>query len=349
MSCNVVAGGVAHGAAAMSNTAHYEHDEHSADSMTTAVIEVAGLQKSYGATAAVRGIDLVVEEGEVVAVVGPNGAGKTTTVEILEGYRRRDAGDVRVLGVDPATGGSALRQRIGIVLQSCAIDPYLTVVEVLRMHAGYYAAPRPVAEVIELVGLEEKERSRVKTLSGGQQRRLDLALGLIGDPALLFLDEPTTGFDPGARRQAWDVVGKLAGLGKTILLTTDYMDEAQALADRVVVIAAGRVVAEGTPESIGGRAEADVRISFILPPGTTAADLPLSDLAVGPVLDPDGHVVIDTAAPAVTLHRLTGWAIERGFELPGLSVTRPSLEDVYLSLTDVSTDVSRDDATEAGS
>ena len=311
-----------------------------------AVIEVAGLQKSYGATAAVRGIDLVVEEGEVVAVVGPNGAGKTTTVEILEGYRHRDAGHVRVLGVDPATGGSALRQRIGIVLQSCAIDPYLTVVEVLRMHAGYYAAPRPVAEVIELVGLESKQASRVKTLSGGQQRRLDLALGLIGDPALLFLDEPTTGFDPGARRQAWDVVGRLAGLGKTILLTTHYMDEAQALADRVVVIAAGRVVAEGTPESIGGRAEADVRISFHLPPGTTMADLALGDLSVGPVLDPDGHVVIDTAAPEVTLHRLTGWAIERGVELPGLSVTRPSLEDVYLSLTDVSADDTTDVTTD---
>ncbi len=250
-----------------------------------------------------------------------------------------------MLGVDPATGGSALRQRIGIVLQSCAIDPYLTVAEVLRMHAGYYVAPRPVAEVIELVGLEEKERSRVKTLSGGQQRRLDLALGLIGDPALLFLDEPTTGFDPGARRQAWDVVGKLAGLGKTILLTTHYMDEAQALADRVVVIAAGRVVAEGTPESIGGRAEADVRISFVLPPGTTVADLALSDVSVGAVLGPDGHVVIDTAAPAVMLHRLTGWAIERGLELPGLSVTRPSLEDIYLALTDGTADGS----TEAGS
>jgi ABC-2 type transport system ATP-binding protein len=292
-----------------------------------AVVEVQGLQKAYDGVPAVRDIDLTIEEGEVVAVVGPNGAGKTTTVEILEGYRHRDAGHVRVLGVDPATGGSSLRQRIGIVLQSCGIDPYLSVTEVLRMHAGYYDAPRPVDEVIGLVGLEEKANGRVKTLSGGQQRRLDLALGLIGDPTLLFLDEPTTGFDPSARRQAWEVVGKLAGLGKTILLTTHYLDEAQALADRVVVIAAGRVVAEGTPESIGGRAQAGVQIRFDLPPGATVADVP-----VPAAVQPSGQILIETSEPAAVLHRVTGWALERGVDLPGLTVTRPSLEDVYLEL-----------------
>jgi ABC-2 type transport system ATP-binding protein len=269
-----------------------------------------------------------VDEGEVLAVLGPNGAGKTTTVEILEGFQDRDSGDVSVLGMDPAHGGSALRQRIGIVLQECEADPYLTVSELLRKHGQYYRHPRSVEEVIGLVGLDHKAGDRVKTLSGGQKRRLDVALGLIGDPELLFLDEPTTGFDPSARRQAWEIVRTLGELGKTVLLTTHYMDEAQALADRVVVITAGQIVAEGTPESIGGRADADARIDFHLPAGVTADTLPV---AVEP-LD-DGRVRHTTPEPTEALRRLTSWALEHGGELDGLTVTRPSLEDVYLELT----------------
>jgi len=292
------------------------------------VIEVEGLRKSYAGIEAVRGVSFHVDEGEVLAVLGPNGAGKTTTVEILEGYRSRDGGRATVLGIDPASGSAELRQRIGIVLQECGISPYLTVTEVLRKHAGYYRAPRAVDEVIALVGLEEKAASRTKTLSGGQQRRLDLALGLIGDPEVLFLDEPTTGFDPSARRHAWEVVRNLGALGKTILLTTHYMEEAQVLADRVVVIAAGAIVAEGTPESIGGRAEADAQIRFLLPDGVVLEDLPIPGQPDG-----NGAVVIETDEPTKVLHRLTGWSLERGRELDGLSVSRPSLEDVYLALT----------------
>jgi ABC-2 type transport system ATP-binding protein len=292
-------------------------------------IEVEGLYKAYGAVEAVRGIDFCVDEGEVVAVLGPNGAGKTTTVEILEGYLRRDRGRVAVLGTDPATGGTPYRQRIGIVLQECGITPYLTVAEVLQMHASFYLRPRKIDEVIHLVGLEEKSSSRVKTLSGGQQRRLDLALGLVGDPELLFLDEPTTGFDPSARRQAWDIVRTLGRLGKTILLTTHYMDEAQTLADRVVVIAAGRIVAEGSPESIGGRAHADAQIRFVLPSGADLSDLPVAASFEAP-----GMVLAVTPEPTKALHQLTGWAVERGQELESLSVRRPSLEDIYLELTE---------------
>jgi ABC-2 type transport system ATP-binding protein len=291
-------------------------------------IEVEGLYKAYGGVEAVRGIDFDVAEGEVVAVLGPNGAGKTTTVEILEGYRPRDRGRVAVLGADPADGSSELRQRIGIVLQECGITPYLTVAEVLTMHAGYYRRPRRIDEVIHLVGLEEKANSRIKTLSGGQRRRLDLALGLVGDPELLFLDEPTTGFDPSARRQAWELVRNLGQLGKTILLTTHYMDEAQALADRVVVIAAGRVVAEGSPESIGGRAQADAQIRFALPAGIALSDLPIAATA-----DAAGLVVAVTAEPTKALYQLTRWAVDRGQELESLSVRPPSLEDIYLELT----------------
>ncbi|CAN5659844.1 ABC transporter ATP-binding protein [soil metagenome] len=295
-----------------------------------AVIEVQDLHKSYGEFQAVRGVSFSVEEGEILAVLGPNGAGKTTTVEILEGYRPRTSGDVSVLGMDPAHGGTELRQRIGIVLQDCGVEPYLSVREVLRMHSQYYRHPRDVDEVIRLVGLEEKQNARVKTLSGGQQRRLDVALGLIGDPELLFLDEPTTGFDPTARRQAWDIVRSLGELGKTVLLTTHYMDEAQALADRVVVITAGEIVAEGTPESIGGRADADVQIRFRLPAGVESVDSPL-------VLESfdDGLLGLSTQTPTETLHQLTRWARDRPdpIELDALTVTRPSLEDVYLSLT----------------
>jgi ABC-2 type transport system ATP-binding protein len=291
-----------------------------------AAITVAGLWKSYGSIEAVKGISFEVAPGEVFALLGPNGAGKTTTVEILEGYRRRDAGAVSVLGTDPARGGVRLRERIGIVLQECGIEELLTVGEVVDRQAGYYPVPRPVEEVIGLVGLDDKVDARVRTLSGGQRRRLDLALALVGDPDLIFLDEPTTGFDPAARRHAWDLVKRLCGLGKTIFLTTHYMEEAQHLADRVAVIAAGRLVAQGTPESIGGRDTGSARIRFILPD-----DLPLSALPL-PARRDDAHVLIEAAEPARALHVLTGWALDRGIDLRGLTVSRRSLEDVYLEL-----------------
>ena len=292
-----------------------------------AAIEVRGLRKSYGHLEAVRGIDLTVEAGECVAVLGPNGAGKTTVVEILEGFRPRDAGDVTVLGTDPAHGGRALRERIGIVLQECGVDRFLTVAELLRLHAGYYPHPLDADHVLSLVGLDEKATSKIRTLSGGQQRRVDLALGLIGDPELIFLDEPTTGFDPTARRAAWSIVESLRELGKTVLLTTHYMDEAQNLADRVVVVARGRVVAEGAPDEIGGRGDAEAVVRFVLPPGVAITDLPV------PVEAEGDAVVTSTSDPTVLLHTLTEWAIERGLKLPGLTVSRPSLEDVYLALT----------------
>ncbi len=293
-------------------------------------IEVRNLVKTYDDFVAVNSVSFSAEHGEVLAVLGPNGAGKTTTMEILEGYLDRSSGDVTVLGMDPATGGVDLRERIGIVLQEAGAEPYLSVAEVLKMHAGFYPQARDVEEVIALVGLEEKSGSRVKTLSGGQQRRLDVALGLIGDPELLFLDEPTTGFDPTARRQAWDIVKNLRDLGKTVLLTTHYMDEAQALADRVVVMAAGEIVAEGTPESIGGRADAPAQIRFSMPAGTHPDDLPIT---VDSIVD--GEVTVSTMTPTSVLATLTSWAIERagGSELLRLSVTQPSLEDVYLALT----------------
>ncbi len=294
--------------------------------MTTA-IEVRGLRKAYGDVEAVRGIDLSVQTGECVAVLGPNGAGKTTMVEILEGFRLRDAGEVAVLGVDPAHGGRRLRERIGIVLQECGVERFLTVVELVRLHAGYYPHPLDPDEVLELVGLGEKAGSKVRTLSGGQQRRVDLALGLIGDPELIFLDEPTTGFDPTARRAAWSIVESLRALGKTVLLTTHYMDEAQNLADRVVVVARGRVVAEGAPDEIGGRGDAEAHVRFLLPPGVAIADLPVPVEAEGEA------VVTRTADPTALLHTLTGWALERGLQLPSLTVSRPTLEDVYLELT----------------
>ena len=292
------------------------------------VIEVTDLEKSYGHVHAVRGVSFSVDEGECVAVLGPNGAGKTTTVEILEGYRTRDSGNVTVLGMDPAHGGTELRQRIGIVLQECGVEPYLTVTEVLTMHAGYYRHPLAVADVIHIVGLDEKATARVKSLSGGQKRRLDVALGLIPDPELLFLDEPTTGFDPTARRQAWEMITNLHQFGKTVLLTTHYMDEAQALADRVIVIAAGQIVAEGPPESIGGRADGAAQIRFLLPDNVTIDQLPVSAEDAG-----DGAVLVTTPTPTAALHSLTSWAIAHGGELAQLSVTRPSLDDVYVALT----------------
>jgi len=291
-------------------------------------ITVTGLHKSYGSFEAVAGIDLHVREGEVFALLGPNGAGKTTTVEILEGFRKASSGDVRVLGMDPARGGRTLREQIGVVLQDTAVEPYLTVREVLTRNAGYYDNPMVVGDVIEQVGLAEKADARVKKLSGGQQRRLDVALGIIGRPRLLFLDEPTTGFDPTARRASWDLVRSLREIGTTIVLTTHYMEEAQVLADRLAVIAAGRIVAEGTPDSIGGRDSAATRIRFVLPAGIDPAAMPVEAQLDGP-----GHAVISTADPTRTLHLLTGWLIQRGLRAEGITVDRPTLEDIYLELT----------------
>jgi ABC-2 type transport system ATP-binding protein len=292
-------------------------------------VDVVELRKSYGQVEAVRGVSFTVAEGEIFALLGPNGAGKTTTLEILEGFRQRDAGDVRVLGHDPGdrSSGRVLREQIGLVLQDIAVEPYLTVRETVARNAGYYPNPRGVDEVIDLVDLAEQRKQKVKDLSGGQKRRLDLALGMVGNPKLLFLDEPTTGFDPNARRGAWEVVANLRSAGTTILLTTHYMDEAQVLADRVAVIASGRIVAEGTPATIGGRDSALTRIRFALPAGVTAAELPVP----GAVTD-DG-VTVEVAEPTAALHQLTGWALERGTTLPHLSVEQPSLEDMYLRLT----------------
>jgi ABC-2 type transport system ATP-binding protein len=295
-------------------------------------VEVSGLRKSYGQVRAVRDVGFTVGYGEIVALLGPNGAGKTTTLEILEGFRRRDGGTAEVLGYDPGQRSSAreLRERTGLVLQDIAVEPYLTVRETIARSAGYYRAPRGVAEVIGLVGLTGLERRKVRSLSGGQKRRLDLALGLIGDPALLYLDEPTTGFDPAARRDAWQLVRGLRAAGVTILLTTHDMDEAQALADRVVLLSGGVVVAAGEPAALGGREAERARISFRLPAGYTAADLPVpSDRPVSA----GGVIVVETDAPTQALHRLTDWAITRGQVLNGLTVQRPSLEDVYLELT----------------
>jgi len=297
--------------------------------MTEAAIDVQGLTKSYGSVEAVRGVDVTIATGEVFALLGPNGAGKTTIVEILEGHRQRDGGTVSVLGFDPARGDRAMKERIGVVLQSTGIEQFLTVAEVLEMYRGYYPSPRPLAELIDVVGLSEKRDERVKKLSGGQQRRLDVAIGLAGDPELLFLDEPTTGFDPGARRRMWDTVKNLVSLGKTIFLTTHYMDEAQELADRVAVISAGQIVAEGPPETLAGREMSHTIVRFRLPEGAPA--LPRS-LKIAETAR-DGHVEIEAADPIKVLHDLTGWALEKKVPLDELEVARPTLEDVYLKLT----------------
>jgi len=294
-------------------------------------VAVEGLLKKYGDHEAVRGVDFRVEEGEIFALLGPNGAGKTTTMEILEGFRERDGGSVAVLGRDPGdkADGRWLRGQIGLVLQDIAVEPYLSVRETVARNAGYYPAPRDVDEVISLVGLEEKRGAKVKELSGGQKRRLDLALGVVGNPQLLFLDEPTTGFDPTARRGAWEVVRSLRDAGTTILLTTHYMDEAQALADSVAVIAGGRIVAAGTPDTLGGRDSALARIRFALPAGAAIADVPLA------VTDAeDGLVTAEAEEPTAALHRLTSWALGRGTPLERLTVEQPTLEDIYLGLTD---------------
>jgi ABC-2 type transport system ATP-binding protein len=296
--------------------------------MTTRAIDVRNLTKSYGDVEAVRGVDLHVDEGEVFALLGPNGAGKTTTVEILEGHRKRTSGDIDVFGFDPGKGERSYKQRIGIVLQETGVEPFLTVAEVIDLYRGYYPHPRPLDEVIEVVGLSEKRDVRVNKLSGGQKRRLDVAVGLAGDPDLLFLDEPTTGFDPSARRNAWEMIKNLVDLGKTVFLTTHYMDEAQYLAGRVAIIVDGKIVAEGPPDSLRGTDAAATTIEFRLREGP---ELP-PDLMTGMILV-EGRQRLSTHEPMRVLHALTGWALDNDTELEGLTVSHPSLEDVYLQLT----------------
>jgi ABC-2 type transport system ATP-binding protein len=293
-------------------------------------VSVTNLRKSYGSVRAVGDVSFAVERGEVFALLGPNGAGKTTTVEILEGFRTRDGGDVEVLGVDPGNRRTQrwLRSRLGIVLQELAVEPFLSVRQVLTRNAGFYPDPRPVDEVIDMVGLTEKAGARVKTLSGGQQRRLDVGLGIIGQPELIFLDEPTTGLDPSGRRATWELIKTLGSRGTTVILTSHYMDEVEALANRVAVLSGGQIVASGTPDSIGGRDSGMVTIRFRLPDGVSAADLPV---AVEP--GNGGEVEIRTEEELAVLHTLTGWALDRKVGLPGLTVRRVSLEDVYLNLT----------------
>jgi ABC-2 type transport system ATP-binding protein len=300
------------------------------------VITVRGLVKRYNGHQAVAGIDLEVQHGEIFAFLGPNGAGKTTTVEILEGFRQRTAGEVSVLGQDPAAADGTWRDRVGVVLQESEPEPGLSVRECLAMYAGFYRAPRDIDETIALVGLTAKAGALGTRLSGGQRRRLDFALALIGDPELIFLDEPTTGFDPSARRAAWEVIAGLRALGKTVFLTTHYMDEAEYLADRIAVLSAGRIVAEGTPRTLGGRDRMNTSISFTLPDGLVPRDLPagLSPLAEP---GPTGLTVVHTESPLVHLQMLGNWALGRGFDLPDLDVHRPTLEEVYLSLTSPTT------------
>ncbi len=297
----------------------------------SAVISARGLRKSYGSVEAVRGVDLDVHQGEVVAFLGPNGAGKTTTVEILEGYRPRSGGEVEVLGADPGRSTPAWRARIGVVLQTCQVWSLLSVRESLELHAGYYPHPRSVDETVALAGLSEQADQRAGKLSGGQQRRLDVAMALIGDPELLFLDEPTTGFDPAARRSAWEVVDGLRQLGKTVFLTTHYMEEAQHLADRVAIIKDGRIVAEGKPGQLAARERSGTAIRFRLPPGVGPGHLP-SRLAATAV-DHDGRLELLSHRPVHDLAELCGWAVAEGVELEGLEAVPPTLEDVYLELT----------------
>lgn len=297
----------------------------------TSVIVVRDLVKRYGRLRAVDGLSFDVRRGEIFAVLGPNGAGKTTTLEVLEGHLAPTSGVVRVLDTNPLTGGRRHRDRVGIVLQSGGLDGELTVAESLRLFAGFYTRSLGVQKTAELVGLADKLRAKVRTLSGGQQRRLDLGVALIGDPDVLFLDEPTTGFDPDARRQAWDMVSSLRALGKTVLLTSHYMDEVQVLADRVAVISRGRLIAQSTPTQLGGRDVAEAVISVRLPYAGWDSDLP-----AGPWhalhLD-DGELQLRTTKPTEAIWTLSRWAVDRGEELIGLTVTRPSLEEAYLTLT----------------
>ncbi len=296
--------------------------------MTAVVVE--DLKKSYGSLLAVDGVSFEVHEGEVFALLGPNGAGKTTSIEILEGFLARDGGSVRVLGADPGERRTQrwLRTRIGVVLQELAVEPYFTVRQVLTRNAGFYPSPRPVGEVIDLIGLGEKADARIKTLSGGQQRRLDVGLGIIGDPELLFLDEPTTGLDPAARRTTWELIRSLAERGTTVLLTSHYMDEVETLAERVAVLSAGRVVASGPPTSLGGRDEGEVTIRFEIPPPLSVADLPVTPTrVVGQLAE------IRTGEELQVLARLVNWALARDVALRGLTIGRETLEDIYLDLT----------------
>jgi ABC-2 type transport system ATP-binding protein len=293
-------------------------------------VSVQGLRKSYDGVVALRGVDFEVARGEVFALLGRNGAGKTTAIEILEGFRVRDGGDVEVLGVDPGHHRTQrwLRKRIGVVLQELAVEPYFTVRQVLTRNAGFYPSPRPVDEVIELIGLGEKRDAKVKTLSGGQQRRLDVGLGIIGNPELLFLDEPTTGLDPAARRTSWELIQHLASEGTTVMLSSHYMDEVEALADQAAVLRDGEIVAAGPPASIGGRDVSAVTIRFSMPDGLPVADLPIAPTSV------DGtEVVFHTEDELKVLSVLVSWALAQDVRLPGLSVNRITLEDVYLRLT----------------
>ena len=302
-------------------------------------VAVAELVKHYGEVRAVDGVSFEVDRGEVFALLGPNGAGKSTIVEILEGYRTRTSGTVRVLDTDPASAGASFRDRLGIVLQSSGIDPELTVREAIDFYGAAYSRPVPTHELIELVGLDEKVDARISTLSGGQQRRIDMALGLVGDPDVVFLDEPTTGFDPAARRRGWELVERLASQQRAVLLTTHYLDEAENLADRVAVLVRGRIVAEGTPTDLRAQAGSAL-IRFTVPDRAE----PVADLLApvsGDIVGRDRHVEITTDAPTADLAHLAGWAAERGIELENLTVSAPSLEDVYLSL------VADDDGDEA--
>ena len=298
-----------------------------------AAISVRGLSKSFGEVEAVKGIDLEVRHGEIFAFLGPNGAGKTTTVEILEGFQEADGGEVAVLGEKPAGAPRSWREQVGIVLQESPGEVELKVRECMELYAGLYANPRPIDETLDLVGLRGSEGKLANYLSGGQRRRLDVALALIGDPDLLFLDEPTTGFDPAARREAWEMLGGLRDLGKTIFLTTHYMEEAERLADRIAVIAAGVIVDEGTPSTIGRRDLADTEISFVLPEGIEAAEFPADLLALLESPVREREVRLRSVAPLADLQRLGAWLDGRGAEIADLEVHRPSLEDVYLKLT----------------
>jgi ABC-2 type transport system ATP-binding protein len=294
-------------------------------------IEVRDLRRAYGEIEAVRGVSFEVTSGELFCLLGPNGAGKTTTVEILEGYRTRDGGEARVLGIDPASGSPELRERVGIVLQQCGVQDDLTVAELLEMYGRYHVRRRPVDEVIELVELTEKRDVRAKKLSGGQRRRLDLALALVGDPDLIFLDEPTTGFDPAARRQAWSTIRSLCDLGKTVFLTTHYMDEAQYLANRVAVMRDGEIIALGRPDELGGRDVRPAEIRFTLPAGWSLGDLP--ELPSEERSLSGDRVLIVTRDPVPATNVITGWALDHEVDLGHFSVSQPALEDIYLELT----------------
>jgi ABC-2 type transport system ATP-binding protein len=304
---------------------------HSGEADRAPAITVRDLRKSYGSVLAVDGVSFDVARGEVFCLLGPNGAGKTSIVEILEGYRTRSGGDAEVLGIDPATGSRQLREQVGIVLQQCGVQRDLSVAELLEMYGRYHVRSRPVDEVLELVELSEKRNVRARQLSGGQRRRLDLALALVGDPELIFLDEPTTGFDPAARRQAWSTIRSLCELGKTVFLTTHFMDEAQHLADRVAIMSAGEIIASGRPEELGGRDLRPAEIRFGLPVGLSPEDLP--SLPSERALVEGDRVVLRTREPVRAANMVTTWALDNDIELAHFSVMQPSLEDIYLELT----------------